>query len=118
MSLKLNELRTRLLTVSSVKCCACGVLSNDVHVLEAEGGPMPNRGVVALRIRVCSSCFSRPDGSQMITRLCEEIFVPPSYWFGRTIAWSSTIRMVRSPYGQRAPRFSYEPEARAFGTWT
>jgi hypothetical protein len=116
MSLKLEELGMRLLAVSSVKCCACGTLSNDVHVLEAEGGPMPNRGVIAVRVRICNSCYSRPDGSQLITRLCAETFVPPSYWFGRTIAWSSTVRMVRSPHGQRPPRFSYEPDA-PLGTW-
>jgi hypothetical protein len=98
------------------KCCVCGVLSNDVHVLEAEGGPTPDREIIAVRIKICSSCYSRPDRSQLITHLCAEVLVPPSYWFGRTIAWSSAIRMVRSPRGQRAPRFWYEPEVRALGS--
>lgn len=101
-----------------IKCSACGALSTDVHVLEAEGGPMPDRAVIAVRIRLCNPCFSRPERSQLVTRLCAEILVPPSYWFGRTITWSSAIRMVRSPHGQRAPRFWYEPESRALGTWT
>jgi hypothetical protein len=93
-----------------LKCSACGALSSDVHVLEAEGGPMPDRGVIAVRIRICNSCYSRPERSQLLTRLCAEILVPPAYWFGRTVAWSSAIRMVRSSHGQRAPRFWYEPE--------
>jgi hypothetical protein len=101
---------TRSLPVSAVKCSACHSLSNDVHVLEAEGGPMPDRAVIAVRLRICNSCYSRPDKSQMITQLCGEIFVPPSYWSGRTITWSSSIRMVRSPYGQRSPRFWYQPD--------
>jgi hypothetical protein len=101
----------RSLPVNSVKCSSCRSLSNDVHVLEVEGGPIPDRGVIAVRLRICNSCYSRPDKSQMITELCAEILVPPSYWSGRTITWSSSIRMVRSPYGQRGPRFSYEPEA-------
>ena len=42
MNLKL-ELRKRSLTVRSVKCDLCKSLSNDVHVLEGEGGPMPDR---------------------------------------------------------------------------
>ena len=73
------------------KCNACGALSSDVHVLEAEGGPMPDRGVVAVRIKICNSCYSRPERSQLLTRLFAEILVAPAYWFGRTIAWSSTI---------------------------
>jgi hypothetical protein len=100
-----------------LKCSACGALSNDVHVLEAEGGPMPDRGVVAVRIKICNSCYSRPERSQLLTRLFAEILVAPSYWFGRTMAWSSTIRMVRSPRGQRAPRFWYEPEAHPLSPW-
>jgi len=103
----------RSLLVSSVKCSSCHSLSNDVHVLEVEGGPMPDRGVIATRLRICNSCYSRPDKSQVITQLCGEILVPPSYWSGRSIAWSSSIRMVRSPYGQHGPRFWYEPEAPA-----
>ena len=101
-----------------LKCSVCGVLASDVHVLEAEGGPAPDRGVIAVRLRICNSCYLRSDKSQLITQLCAEILVPPSYWFGRTIAWSSSIRMVRSPYGQRGPRFWYEPEARALSAWT
>ena len=116
MDLKL-ELHKRSLTVRSVKCDLCKSLSNDVHVLEAEGGPMPDRGVIAVRLKICNSCYSRPDKSHLVTQLCAEILVPTSYWFGRTIAWSSSIRMVRSPYGQRAPRFSYELEAPTHGTW-
>ena len=100
-----------------LKCNACGALSSDVHVLEAEGGPMPDRGVVAVRIKICNPCYSRPERSQLLTRLFAEILVAPSYWFGRTIAWSSTIRMVRSPHGQRAPRFWYEPEAHPLNPW-
>ena len=100
-----------------LKCNVCGALSSDVHVLEAEGGPMPDRGVIAVRIRICNSCYSRPERSQLLTRLCAEILVPPPYWFGRTIAWSSAIRMVRSPHGQRAPRFWYEPETRPLSLW-
>ena len=101
----------RSLPVSSVKCSACTALSNDVHVLEAEGGPAPDRAIIAIRLRICNSCYSRPDKSQIISQLCAEIFMPPSYWSGRAITWSSSIRMVRSPYGQRSPRFWYEPEA-------
>jgi hypothetical protein len=99
------------LPVSSVKCSACNALSNDVHVLEAEAGPVPDRAIIAVRLRLCNSCYSRPDKSQMIAQLCAEIFVPPPYWSGRAITWSSSIRTVRSPYGQRSPRFWYEPEA-------
>jgi len=98
-----------------LKCNACGAVSGDVHILEAEGGPMPDRGVVAVRIKICNSCYSRPDRSQLLSQLCADILVPPSYWFGRNIAWSSAIRVVRSPRGQRAPRFWYEPEAHPLG---
>ena len=108
----------RSLSVSSVKCSACRSLSNDVHVLEVEGGPMPDRGVIALRLWICNSCYTRSDNSQTIAQLCAEILVPPSYWFGRTITWSSSIRMIRSPYGQHGPRFWYEPEVRAVAAWT
>jgi len=101
----------RSLPVSSVKCSACTALSNDVHVLEAEGGPAPDRAIIAIRLRICNSCYSRPDKSQMISQLCTEIFMPPSYWSGRAITWSSSIRMVRSPYGQRSRHFWHEPEA-------
>jgi hypothetical protein len=113
----MNPTLKRSLPVSCVKCSACNSLSNDVHVLEAEGGPMPDRGVVALRLRICNSCYSRPDKSQTIARLCAEIFMPPSYWSGRAITWSSAVRVVRSPCGQHSPRFWYEPGARAAAAW-
>ncbi|HLK87743.1 MAG TPA: hypothetical protein VKT27_14670 [Candidatus Binataceae bacterium] len=99
------------------KCDACEAISGDVHILEAEGGPMPDRGVIAVRIRICNSCYSRPERSQMLSKLCGDILVPPSYWFGRSLAWSSAIRVVRSPRGQRAPRFWYEPETHPLGYW-
>ncbi|MGA8567948.1 MAG: hypothetical protein WB580_09180 [Candidatus Binataceae bacterium] len=101
-----------------LKCNACGAVSGDVHILEAEGGPMPDRGVIAVRIKICNSCYSRPERSQLLAQLCADILVPPSYWFGRNIAWSSAIRVVRSPRGQRAPRFWYEPEAHPLGYWS
>jgi hypothetical protein len=101
-----------------LKCNACGAISGDVHILEAEGGPMPDRGVIAVRIKICNSCYSRPERSQLLAQLCADILVPPSYWFGRNIAWSSAIRVVRSPRGQRAPRFWYEPEAHPLGYWS
>ena len=107
----------RSLPVHFVKCSTCRSLSNDVHVVEVEGGPMPDRGVIAMRLRICNSCYSRSDKSQMITQLCADIFVPPPYWSGRTITWSSSIRTVRSPFGQRGPRFWYEPEARVVVAW-
>src|ERR1700740_289574 len=101
-----------------LKCNACGAISGDVRILEAEGGPVPDRAVIAVRIKICDSCYSRPERSQLLSRLCADILVPPSYWFGRNIAWSSAIRMVRSPRGQRAPRFWYEPEAHPLGYWS
>ena len=101
-----------------LKCNACGAISADVHILEAEGGPMPDRGVVAVRIKICNSCYSRPERLQLLSQRSADILVPPSYWFGRNIAWSSAIRVVRSPRGQRAPRFSYQPEAHPLGYWT
>lgn len=100
-----------------IKCNACEAFSADVHILEAEGGPMPDRGVIAVRIKICNSCYSRPERSQLLSRLCADILVPPSYWFGRNTAWSSTIRVVRSPRGQRPPRFWYEPESHPLGYW-
>ena len=101
-----------------LKCNVCGVVSVDVHILEAEGGPAPDRGVVAARIKICNSCYSRPERSKMLALLCGDILVPPSYWFSRNIAWSSAIRVVRSPRGQRSPRFWYEPEAHPLGYWS
>jgi hypothetical protein len=101
-----------------LKCNACGAISGDVRILEAEGGPVPDRAVIAVRIKICDSCYSRPERSQLLSRLCADILVPPSYWFGRNIAWSSAIRVVRSPRGQRAPRFWYEPEAHPLGYWS
>ena len=41
--------------------------------LEAEGGPMPDRGVMAVRLKICNSCYSRPDKSQLVIQLCAEI---------------------------------------------
>lgn len=79
---------------------------------------MPDRGVVAFRTKVCNSCYSRPERSQLLNQLFAEILVPPSYWLGRTIAWSSAIRMVRSPHAQRAPRFWYEPVAHPLSPWS
>jgi hypothetical protein len=100
------------------KCDACEAVSSDTHVLEAEGGPMMDRGVVAVRIRLCSPCHARPERSAVLNRLCAEVLVPPSYWFSRAHVWSSTLRMVRSPRGQRAPmiHFWYEPEIYAPGS--
>ena len=100
-----------------LKCDACGTTSSDIYILEAEGGPVPDRGVIAVRIRICNSCYSLPERCQLLSRLCSDILVPPSYWFGRNVAWASAIRVVRSPRNNRAPRFWYEPQGPPFGYW-
>jgi hypothetical protein len=99
------------------KCDSCNGFSNSVYILEAEGGPIPDRAVIGVRIKLCSSCHLRPERLYIVNRLCAEVLVPPSYWFGRASAWSSTIRVVRSPRGQRIPRFWYEPEIYSSGSW-
>jgi hypothetical protein len=97
-----------------LKCNACGAISADVHILEAEGGPMPDRGVGAVRIKICNSCYSRPESSN--DALCADILsLLPVVC---RISLSSAIRVVRSPRGQRAPRFWYEPEAHPLGYWS
>ena len=92
------------------RCDACGAVSPDAHVLEAEGGPTTDRGVVAVRVGLCNSCYSQPERGQIVNRLCAEVLVPPPYWFGRPGAWSSTIREVRYPRRHRIhlPHFLYE----------
>lgn len=98
------------------RCDACGALALNAHVLEVEGGPTSDRGVVAVRISLCGPCYLRPERGKIVNRLCAEVFVPPPYWFDRPSAWSSTIREVRSPRGQRAHLFHFLYEAAPFST--
>lgn len=98
------------------RCDACGALTPDAHVLEVEGGPTSGRGVVAVRIGLCGSCYLRPERGQIVNRLCAEVLVPPPYWFDRPSAWSSTIREVRSPRGRRTHLFHFLYEAAPFST--
>ena len=62
-----------------LKCNACGAVSGDFHILEAEGGPMPDRGVVAVRIKICNSCYFTAGKIAAAPQLCADILVPPSY---------------------------------------
>jgi hypothetical protein len=86
----------------ALKCDACGQPSPDPHVLEAEGGPTPNCGVVvAVRIKLCALCYSGPNRFQIVNSLCADVLVPSVFWSGRGIAWSSVIRIVSFPRRQR-----------------
>jgi hypothetical protein len=100
------------------RCDACGALSLDAHVLEVEGGPTTDRGVVAVRIGLCGSCYFRPERGEIVNRLCAEVLVPPPYWFDRPSAWSSTIREVRSPRGRRTHLLHFLYEAVPFSIKT
>jgi hypothetical protein len=91
-----------------LKCSACGALSSDA-VLEAAGGTMPDRGVVAVRIRICDSCYSRPERSQLLARLCAEILA------ACLLVWSDSRLVFSRSHGSLSARtacsrFWYEPD--------